>query len=100
MDGPRLEVMARVKYYSPKRRKIYAQGEDINCLDIFERDEWVCHICSGPVDRKVRFPDPMCATIDHIVPISAPDSPGHVKNNVATAHKACNEYKSDSVSVY
>lgn len=80
-----------IKYYSPKRRAIYAQGEQINHLEIFERDAWICQLCLRPVDRRVRYPSWWCATIDHIVPLSLMGT--HTKENVQLAHRRCNETK-------
>ena len=93
-----------VQYYSPKRRAIYAQGEEINALEIFERDNWTCGICFGKIDRRVRYPAWKCATLDHIVPISAalaqgwPPSLIHTPENVQAAHRRCNEMKGHNTS--
>ena len=95
--------MARkIKYYSAKRRGIYALGEEFDCLEIFERDNWTCHICEVKIDPRVRYPAWKCATLDHIVPISValaagwPPSTIHTRENVATAHLRCNLNKSDT----
>lgn len=55
---------------------------------IFERDGWTCQICVEPIDRDVRFPNSMCASIDHIIPLSAggPDVP----DNLQATHLVCN----------
>lgn len=37
---------------------------------ICDRDRWRCGICRKPVDRALRHPDLMCASLDHIVPVS------------------------------
>jgi len=70
-----------------------AQGDEINHLEVFERDNWICHICKEPVDPKLRKPNKMAATIDHIIPISL--GGGHFWDNVATAHAICNFSKSN-----
>lgn len=59
--------------------------------EIFERDNWICHICREPVERTGDRLHPMGATIDHMVPISrgGTDEP----ENVATAHWLCNRKK-------
>ena len=66
----------------------------IKAHDIHERDGWRCHICC----RKVRhdwsvWAHPRNPTLDHIVPLSEPGSPGHVRSNVATACYGCNTSK-------
>lgn len=88
--------MSRIKYYSPKRRAIYAQGEVFDCLEIFERDNWICGICQNQINPKFRYPNWNCATIDHIVPISQalaegwPPSSIHTRQNAQAAHLRCN----------
>jgi hypothetical protein len=37
---------------------------------ICNRDRWRCGICRKAVSRKLRHPEPMCASLDHIVPVS------------------------------
>lgn len=77
-----------VRYYSPKRRKIYAQGDDIDALVLFERFNWTCHLCGEKIDRRRRCPDWRAATVDHIVPLAQGGT--HTWENVAPAHLKCN----------
>lgn len=63
--------------------------ERISRAEIFDRDGMLCHLCYLPITGK--------PTIDHIIPIAAPGSPGHVWENVAAAHRACNSSKRDRV---
>jgi predicted nucleic acid-binding Zn ribbon protein len=37
---------------------------------VCERDRWRCGICGKRVDRELAHPDPMCASLDHIKPVS------------------------------
>jgi 5-methylcytosine-specific restriction endonuclease McrA len=64
--------------------------------DIFERDGWVCQLCSGPIDRAAVAPDWFSPSIDHVIPISAGggDTPG----NVQASHLICNIRKGALVS--
>lgn len=78
----------RVKYYSPKRRAIYAKGDDINALEVFEAHDWICNICGKKIDRRLRCPNWGAATLDHIIPLSLGGQ--HVFSNVAPAHLRCN----------
>lgn len=97
-------MATKVKMYSAKRRAIYAAGEDIDALTIFERDNWICGICQKVINKRRRQPDWLCATIDHIVPICValaqkwPIETIHTHENVQAAHKRCNELKADKVA--
>lgn len=56
----------------------------------------VCGICGKPVDKSLKYPHPLSATIDHIIPI---DRDGHpsAMDNLQLAHFICNRYKSDKI---
>jgi 5-methylcytosine-specific restriction endonuclease McrA len=86
-----------IKYYSPKRRAIYAQGAEIDALVLFELHNWTCFLCKSPIDRKRRVPDWQAATIEHITPISKHGT--HTWDNVAPAHYVCNMSKADQESL-
>lgn len=89
--------MARYKgkYYSPKRRKVYAQGDEIDHLTLFNLHGWACHVCKEIIDSRKRFPDVMAATVEHIMPISRGGT--HTWDNVAPAHAMCNFKKGDLI---
>lgn len=74
--------------YSHNRREVYKRGENINRLEIFERDSWICWICDIVVNSDLRLPDPMAATLDHVIPIG--EGGTHTSANVALAHADCN----------
>lgn len=61
--------------------------------EIFERDGWTCGLCDTPVDPLLSHPDPMSASLDHVVPIAK--GGGHVRANVQCAHLRCNLSKRD-----
>lgn len=54
----------------------------------------ICAICGKPVDKSLKYPDPMSATVDHIIPISRNGDPSALEN-LQLAHRACNRAKSD-----
>jgi len=70
------------------RRAAIKAGERFKRTEIFERDRYRCQICLGPCDPKARFPQPLTATIDHIVPLTSGGD--HTKANCQTAHFVCN----------
>lgn len=56
----------------------------------------VCGICGKPVDFKLKYPHPLSACIDHIVPINKGGHPSDI-NNLQLAHWTCNRNKSDKL---
>ena len=60
------------------------------------REQDVCGICGLPVDKTLRFPDPMSPVIDHIIPV---DKGGHpsAMENLQLAHMMCNRQKADKL---
>jgi hypothetical protein len=72
----------------------------ITKLSVLNRDEWTCRmeVClygNRNIDREALrvdngvIPDEG-GTVDHITPLSAPGTPGHVASNVRAAHRLCN----------
>jgi hypothetical protein len=61
---------------------------------VYAQSRWKCHLCGKRVSRRLKYPHPKSASLDHIVPLSwRKDSPGHVWGNVALAHLRCNQSK-------
>jgi 5-methylcytosine-specific restriction endonuclease McrA len=80
-----------VRYYSAKRRRIMARGEDIDALKVFNDANWRCYYCGQIINSCIRYPSMWCATIEHIVPLSAGGE--HLYSNVTASHRFCNEYR-------
>lgn len=57
----------------------------------------VCALCGRPVDFSLKFPHPMSATIDHIVPVSKGGHPSDI-DNLQLAHLSCNRAKADKTA--
>lgn len=55
-----------------------------------------CGICGKPVDKRLKYPDPMSPVIDHIVPVSKGGHPSAMEN-LQLAHWSCNRQKSDKL---
>ena len=49
----------------------------------------ICAICGQPVDKTLKSPDPMSATVDHIIPVTRHGHPSDLAN-LQLAHRACN----------
>jgi hypothetical protein len=62
--------------------------------DVFERDNWICHICDKEIDPRAenRVDRP---SLDHVIPIAAGGT--HTLENVRASHLRCNIQKSDSL---
>ena len=56
----------------------------------------ICGICGLPVDKTLRWPDPMSPTVDHIIPINKGGHPSDI-SNLQLAHFICNRQKSDHI---
>lgn len=67
--------------FDKNKKKIYAT-------------QTICAICGKPVDFSLKFPHPMSATVDHIIPVSKGGHPSAL-DNLQLAHLKCNRAKSD-----
>jgi|GEM_PF-242010 len=56
----------------------------------------VCGICGRPVDFSLKYPHPLSACIDHIIPIAKGGHPSDI-SNLQLAHWCCNRQKSDKL---
>ena len=84
-----------VEYYSKKRRAIYAAGDAIDHVTLFELHGWTCWVCKNPINRYLRFPNFMAATVEHIIPLCQGGT--HTWDNLAPSHAKCNFQKGDSL---
>jgi len=74
-----------------RARKLGATVEEFSDLEIYERDGWTCQLCSGDVDSSLRWPEPMSASLDHVIPLSRGGE--HSRVNTQLAHLDCNVRK-------
>ena len=56
----------------------------------------ICGICGKPVDKTIKYPDPMSPTVDHIIPLAKNGDPVAL-DNLQLAHRYCNRMKSDKM---
>jgi 5-methylcytosine-specific restriction endonuclease McrA len=63
---------------------------------IFFASDGACGICNQPIDLRLKWPDPMSYSIDHIVPRSLGGS--HAANNLRAAHNKCNASRGNRVN--
>lgn len=67
------EKWAESRKNSAQRRRAIKRGakaERFNSSEIFERDHWRCGLCGRKVAKARRYPDPLSASLDHVVPLS------------------------------
>ena len=89
----------KIREYIHKRRalKLKTHFEPINDKRVFMRDGWICQICHFKVNKNLRRPDVMSASLDHIIPLSKGGT--HTYSNVQLAHFTCNMKKHNNVLV-
>lgn len=86
----------KANYHKRRAQKLTTQVEDLRPIDIYERDIWLCGLCSTPVDPESAWPDPMSPSLDHIVPLSKGGA--HTYENTQLAHLTCNVSKGNRVA--
>lgn len=87
---------AKARDHRRRALKAGATVEDFKHVEVFERDGWVCGICSEPVDRELKFPDPMSVSLDHVIPLA--NGGEHSRANTQCAHLSCNVRKGARVA--
>ena len=77
--------------YRPDMDGSFKQAYDRNRKAVLAQAE-VCAICGMPINKRLKFPDPMSATVDHIIPIARGGHPSDPQN-LQAAHLICNQVK-------
>lgn len=84
----------------PKPLRADRQGQHRTAFEknrrIILATQEVCGICGAPVDKTLRYPNPMAPCVDHIIPISRGGHPSDL-SNLQLAHWWCNRQKSDKL---
>ena len=63
--------------------------------EVYERDGWVCGLCTLPIDSSLAWPHKWSASLDHIVPQSHMLIPDHSALNLRAVHLQCNSMRGD-----
>lgn len=74
-----------------RARKYSVEAERIYKKDVFDECNWKCGICGLPVDKFLKYPNKLSASLDHIIPLAKGGK--HVRKNVQLAHLLCNMKK-------
>jgi len=90
-DPARIAERKQEGWQRRRAQKLALPTEKFQHEDVYERDGWICGLCSEPVDRELGYPDPLSKSLDHIIPLSRGGH--HVWDNVQLAHLACNNKK-------
>lgn len=87
-----------------EKRKRYRPDKDGGHKAAYEKnrrvilaEQEVCALCGRPVDKRLKFPDPMSATVDHIIPIAKGGHPSALEN-LQLAHLICNQVKASKLT--
>lgn len=72
-----------------KVRKRQTTVEVFTSTEVYERDNWVCQLCSQLVDPEARGADG--PSLDHVIPLSLGGY--HTRSNTQLAHRWCNSRK-------
>lgn len=78
-----------------RRIRTTEEIENFNRNDVYERDKWICQLCKKPVNPNLSYPNPLCASLDHVIPLSRGGS--HKTTNVQLAHLHCNTSRGNKV---
>jgi 5-methylcytosine-specific restriction endonuclease McrA len=82
----------RTRLNAVHRNRARAAGvevdETLDAFEVFDEEGWICGVCGDPVDPKLRRPNMMSVSLDHIIPIIEGGS--HTRDNVQTTHLYCN----------
>ncbi|WP_432420861.1 HNH endonuclease [Nocardia brasiliensis] len=90
--------LQRARASQARALKWGAPTEQVIAREVFERDEWICHICTRQIPKSLRKTrnvadpyEPMAPVIDHVIPLSKSGS--NMLDNCRTAHSSCNAKK-------
>lgn len=60
---------------------------------VYERDDWTCQLCFGPIDRTADPNSDWAPSLDHIIPSSTGGT--DAIENLRATHRWCNSVRSD-----
>lgn len=80
-------------WHASRARKLGLPAERTPRYLVFSRDGWICWICERAILGRVGGNEADSPNVDHVIPLTYPNSPGHVWSNVRASHKGCNARK-------
>lgn len=85
------------KRYRPDKDGEFKSAYDKNRKRILAEQEY-CALCGQIVDKTLKFPHPMSASVDHIIPIAKGGHPA-AYDNLQLTHLVCNQVKSSKLTI-
>lgn len=79
-----------------RAEKYGVEYEHVDVRRVYARDGWKCGICGDRVDRRLKYPHRMSASLDHVMPLSLGGS--HTYVNTQCAHWICNVRKGNRLA--
>lgn len=81
--------------YTRAKLRGLPRDHSVTQMKVFERDNWTCQLCGVRIPKRFRGTNhDRAPSVDHIIPLSNPASPGHVWHNVQCVCRGCNQRKS------
>jgi len=83
----------RAHHHTRRARKRGAFVETVVPREVYERDNWTCHICDMRINKATSnvWPKPTSPTVDHVIPLAKGGE--HSYANCKAAHLCCNMRK-------
>ncbi len=78
----------RIYLHNYRAQQKVTQIEHIKAKVVFIRDRGICQICHKKVNNKLKYPNFMRTSLDHIIPLSQGGT--HTYANIQLAHLRCN----------
>ena len=89
--GSLVAALARERAFKRLRSESAQRYEARARAKLFERDNWLCHLCGLSVDRHAIWPASNSPVLDHVIPKSKGGS--NSAGNLRTAHALCNNQR-------
>ena len=88
VDEPQVDARREANRRRYHRRVLNTRGERYRLAEVAQRDGFICHLCSAPVDMSLSGRHPWGPTADHVVPVA--HGGGDEPENIRLAHSRCN----------
>lgn len=92
VSDPLFKQAMRAYWQAKRAERAGAKVIELFTFDeIYERDNWVCQLCGGKIDRTAPAGWKIGKSVDHWVPLSRGGD--HTRRNCIAAHVGCNGRK-------